>query len=115
MKRLKGIAASPGIAIGPALVYRPADLVVHRLRADDPTAEWARYQNAAWAALQQLAELRQKAVAEVGEAEAAIFDVHQMIIRDPDLEAGLQAELKAGASAEAAVEAVPEKKLFTVE
>ena len=114
MKRLKGIAGSPGIAVGPAFVYRPADLVVHRPRAADPTAEWARYQNAAWVAMQQLAELRQKAVAEVGEAEAAIFDVHQMIIRDPDLEAGLQAELKAGASAEAAVEAVlaREVKIF---
>jgi signal transduction protein with GAF and PtsI domain len=76
----QGIAASPGIALGPAFVYRPAALVVHRPRADDPAAEWARFQDAASTALQQLAELRRKAVAEVGEAEAAIFDVHRMII-----------------------------------
>jgi phosphoenolpyruvate-protein phosphotransferase len=115
MKRLQGIAASPGIALGPAFVYRPAALVVQRPRADDPAAEWARIQDAASTALQQLAELRRKAVAEVGEAEAAIFDVHRMIIRDPDLEAGLQAEIEAGASAEAAVEVVLAREVKTFE
>jgi phosphoenolpyruvate-protein phosphotransferase (PTS system enzyme I) len=106
MKRLKGIAASPGIAIGPAFVYHPVDLVIQRQRADDPAAEWARYQAAVAEALQELTTLRQKAVAEVGEAEAAIFDAHQMILRDPDLEEELHAEMQAGASAEAAVQTV---------
>lgn len=106
MKRFEGIAASPGIAIGPAFVYHPTDLVIHRRRADDPDAEWARYQVAAAEALRDLSALRQEAAAEFGEAEAAIFDAHQMIIRDPDLETELRAETSAGASAEAAVQTV---------
>ena len=106
MKRLAGIAASPGIAIGPAFVYRPTDLVVQRRRADDPAAEWSRYQAAVAEALQALTAVRQKAVAEVGETEAAIFDAHQMILRDPDLDEELRAEMDAGASAEAAVQTV---------
>ena len=105
MKRLKGLAASPGIALGPAFVYRPTDIVIQRRRAADPAAEWARYQAAAAEALQDLTALRQKAAAEFGEVEAAIFDAHQMILRDPDLEEELRAEMGAGASAEAAVQA----------
>ncbi len=106
MKRLKGIAASPGIALGPAFVYYPTDIVIRRRRADDPAAEWARYQAAAAEVLREIAALRQKAAAEFGEAEAAIFDAHQMILRDPDLEEELRAEMEAGASVEAAVQAV---------
>jgi len=106
VKQLKGLAASPGIALGPAFVYRPVELAAQRLGADDPAAEWARFQLAAAAALEQLALLRQKAVAEVGEAEAAIFDAHQMIIGDPDTETELRTEIDGGASAAAAVDIV---------
>jgi phosphoenolpyruvate-protein phosphotransferase len=106
MKRLTGVAASPGIALGPAFVYHPTDLVIRRQRADDPAAEWTRYQAAAAEAEQELTALREKAAAEVGAAEAAIFDAHRMILRDPDLEDELRAEMEAGASAEAAVQAV---------
>ena len=106
MKLLKGIAASPGIAIGPAFVYHPTDLIITRRRAEDPHAEWASYLGAAAETLGELAALRRKVAAEAGEAEAAIFDAHQMIIRDPDLEAELRAEIDAGASAESAVQAV---------
>jgi phosphoenolpyruvate-protein phosphotransferase len=106
MKRLAGIAASPGIALGPAFVHRPTDLAIPRQPADDPAAEWSRYQAAVAEARQALAGLRQKAVAEVGEAEAAIFDAHQMILRDPDLEDELRAEMEGRASAEAAVQTV---------
>ncbi len=107
MKRFHGIPASPGIALAPAFLYRPADLTVQRRAAADPQAEWARYQAAAAAARQELAALRQQAVAGgLSEAEAAIFDAHQMMLRDPDLDDELRAELEAGASAEAALESV---------
>jgi phosphotransferase system enzyme I (PtsI) len=106
MKQIQGIGASPGIAIAPAFVYRPTDLVVQRRRAEDPAQEWSRYQTAAAAALQELVALRREAAAAAGETEAAIFDAHQMIIRDPDLEHELRAEIDGGASAEAAVEVV---------
>ncbi len=106
MKRLKGIAASPGIALGPAFVYRPVDLTVRRRQADDQAEEWKRYQEAASSARAELEALGRKAAAEMGETEAAIFTAHQMIIGDPEIETELQAELSAGASVEAAVETV---------
>ena len=115
MKRYSGIPASPGIAIGPAFVYRPADLTVRRRSADDSSVEWARFQEAAREATRQLTVLRQQVVGEVGEAEAAIFDAHIMIIRDPDLESELQSELQTGASAEAAVETVFAREVRTFE
>lgn len=106
MKEIKGIAASPGIAIGPIFVYRPAELVIHNLQAEDASLEWERYQNAAQKALLELVALRQKVASEVGEEDAAIFDAHQMILRDPDLEEELRAEIDTGASAESATEVV---------
>lgn len=106
MNRLKGIAVSSGIAMGPAFVYRPAELVVRRRRSDDPPAEWARVESAVSGVLRELAALKEKAAAEVGEADAAIFDAHEMILRDPELEEQLKAEIDAGASAEAAVQEV---------
>lgn len=113
MMRFTGVAASPGIAIAPAFLYRPAELAVQRRTADDPDAEWARYQSAAQQALAQVAALRQKTAVEVGEDEAAIFDAHEMILRDPDLDDELRAELQAGASAEAAVETVFARQVET--
>ena len=113
--RLKGIAASPGIAIAPAFVYRAVDLIVRRRRAQDSAAEWARFERAASTALRELASLRARATAEVGEAEAAVFDAHEMILRDPELEGSLRAELEHGASIEAAVEVVFAQDVATFE
>ncbi len=105
-RRFAGIAAAPGIAEGPAFVYRPRELVIPRRPAEDPAGEWTRCQEAMAAAVRDLAVLREKAAREAGEAEAAIFDAHQMIIQDPETEADLQGAIKAGASAEAAVETI---------
>ena len=106
MKRFQGIAASPGIAFGPVFVYRPVQLIVQRPQADNPAAEWARCQGAVSQAQKELAKLRKKMASQVGEAEAAIFDAHQMIVCDPDVEDELRSEVESGASAEAAVEIV---------
>jgi len=106
MKEIRGIAASPGIAIGPIFVYRPAELVINHLRAENASVEWDRYRDAAQKALLEMVEIRQRVASELGEADAAIFDAHQMILRDPDLEEELRAEIFSGASAEAAIEVV---------
>jgi len=113
--RLRGIAASPGIAIAPAFIYRALDLTVRRRNAQDSAAEWARFTRAASVALSELAALRARAVAEVGEAEAAVFDAHEMIVRDPQLEERLRGELGRGASIEAAVETVFAQDVATFE
>ncbi len=105
-RRFAGIAAAPGIAEGPAFVYRPRELVIPRRPAGDPAGEWSRCQEAMAAAVRDLAVMREKAAREAGEAEAAIFDAHQMIIQDPETEADLQGAIEAGASAEAAVETI---------
>lgn len=106
MKQFQGIGASSGIAFGPAFVYRPLELVVHHHQADNPAVEWARCQDVVTRAQKELAELRQKMASQVGEAEAAIFDAHQMIVCDPEIEEELRSEVESGASAEAAVETV---------
>lgn len=115
MKQFQGIGASPGIAFGPAYVYRPAELVVRRRRAEDAAAEWARCRGALAEAGRALEALRRQAAAEFGEDEANIFDAHQMILYDPEVEKELQAELAEGASAEAAVQAVFERAVRTFE
>lgn len=111
MRRIQAIAASAGIALGPAFLHRPLDLTVRRRQGADPAAEWQCYQDAAQTALAELTALRAKATVEVGEAEAAIFDAHAMILRDPELDEELRAEIRRGASAEAAVEAVFAKQV----
>ena len=113
MKQFKGIPASPGIAAGPAFVYRPVELIVPNSPGVDAADEWTRCQRAMAAAQQELAALRQRATSEFGEEEAAIFDAHQMIVSDPDLEEELRAELEAGACAEAAVEIVYARAIKT--
>jgi phosphoenolpyruvate-protein phosphotransferase len=113
MRQLPGIPASPGIGLAPAYVYHPTDIVIQRLSCDDPLAEWARYQTAAAQALTDLAVLRAQVAADVGEGEAAIFDAHQMIVTDPELEIDLRAQINAGASAEAAVQSVYRREIET--
>lgn len=106
MKVFQGFGVSSGIADGPAYVYRPAELAIQRRRADDPAAEWDRLRAASREAASEVQALYRRAVAEIGQAEAAIFEAHRMILEDPELESDLRSEIRAGASAEAAVEMV---------
>jgi len=85
MKTLRGIAASRGIAIGPAFHFRRADLSFERCTVEDPTAEWARFQAALETAREQLADVYAKAEAESGAAQAAIFQAHALMLEDPEL------------------------------
>nr|HID14114.1 phosphoenolpyruvate--protein phosphotransferase [Anaerolineae bacterium] len=85
MKTLHGIAASRGIAIGPAFRFRRADLCFERCTVKDPTAEWARFQAALETAREQLADVYAKAEAESGAEQAAIFQAHALMLEDPEL------------------------------
>ena len=85
MRSLQGIAASRGIAIGPAFHFRRADLCFDRRRVEDPAAEWARCQAALEVAGEQLADVYAKAEAESGAEQAAIFQAHVMMLDDPEL------------------------------
>ena len=73
-----------GIAIGKISVYKKNEQQVKRVRTEDTKGELARYEAAKAAAVEQLQELYQKALKEVGEANAAIFEIHQKMLDDGD-------------------------------
>lgn len=84
MQVYSGKSVFGGIAIGKISVYRKNEQQVKRVRTEDTKGELARYEAAKAAAIEQLQELYQKALKEVGEANAAIFEIHQMMLDDVD-------------------------------
>ncbi len=84
MQVYSGKSVFGGIAIGKISVYRKNEQQVKRVRTEDTQGELARYEAAKAAAIEQLQELYQKALKEVGEANAAIFEIHQMMLDDGD-------------------------------
>jgi phosphotransferase system enzyme I (PtsI) len=84
MQIYSGKSVFRGIAIGKISVYRKNEQQVKCVRTEDTKGELARYEAAKAAAVEQLQELYQKALKEVGEANAAIFEIHQMMLDDGD-------------------------------
>ena len=84
MEVFKGKAIFSGIAIGPVSFYAKDQMQVKRQRIEDADAEINRYEAAKATAMEQLGELYEKAVKEVGESGAQIFEVHQMMLEDDD-------------------------------
>lgn len=80
----EGKGASSGIAIGTIKIYQKEAQMVARLHIEDVGAEIERFHQARKEAQKQLEELYQKALLEVGEANAAIFEVHRMMLEDLD-------------------------------
>ncbi len=80
----EGKAVFEGVAIGKLSVYKKNEETVKREKVDDVDAEIARYAEAREAAVEQLQALYEKAVKEVGEASAEIFEAHQMMVEDED-------------------------------
>lgn len=104
MRRIQGIAASSGIAVGAAFRYEPVDLRFERRRVDDRAAEWRRFQAAAARAGEELAAVYAHAEAELGAEQAAIFQAHLLMLEDPELLAGVQTAIEEqGLNAEAAL------------
>jgi len=114
MKTLRGLAASAGIAIGPAFVYAPDDLETGQATPGvgepagtlrDATCQLARVQDAMKEAEQQLKAVYEKSLIEVGEETAAIFLAHQEFLSDPALVAEVTRQIQEQhLDAEAAVE-----------
>ena len=90
MKNLAGKAVYKGIALGPVHVIRDNDYLVRREKITDADAELARVEAAKAKADGELQALYEKAVKEVGESNAAIFKVHQMMLGDVDYQESIE-------------------------
>lgn len=84
MKVYQGKSVFGGIAIGKIQVWKKGEQQVKRYKVEDLDGEVARFQTAKDEAVEQLGVLYEKALKEVGEASAAIFEVHQMLLEDDD-------------------------------
>ena len=81
---IEGKTAFSGIAIGPIREFAKKSSAVRRSHVDDTAAECTRFEEAKKVAMEELGALYDKAVKEVGEDNAAIFEVHQMMLDDED-------------------------------
>lgn len=84
MQVFHGKSVFGGIAIGKIHVYQKGEQQIKRVKTEDTDGEIARYEEAKEEAIRQLKGLYDKAVKEVGEANAAIFEIHQMMLEDDD-------------------------------
>jgi phosphotransferase system enzyme I (PtsI) len=85
MKLISGIPASYGIAIAPAFVYDPEELIVETSSIDDPAAEWKRFEDARELTIQQLDEAFLVTKKDCGAEAAEIFNAQKMMLSDPEL------------------------------
>jgi phosphocarrier protein FPr len=93
------LPASPGVAVGPALFLRSADVEIPAEDTADPTTEWRRVREALAVVRREIQRVRATAAREVGESEARIFDAHLMFIDDAHLLDDVHARVETGASA----------------
>lgn len=84
MIQLKGKSIFKAIAIGPLYSYKKSEAAVVRHHIEDVEKEMKRFELAKETALEELSELYEKAVSEVGEESAGILEVHRMMMEDED-------------------------------
>lgn len=109
MITLNGKSVYPGVGIGKICFYRGSERTVTRSTAQDTGLEVQRYTVACGKAAEQLKELYEKALETVGEEEAAIFEVHQMMLTDEEFKNAVQDYIDTNnANAEYAVKVVSE-------
>ena len=84
MITLTGKSVFGGVAIGAISFYMRREHTIKRSHVDDTAAEVQRFEAARQAAIEELKSLYDKAMQEVGEANAAIFEIHQMMLEEPD-------------------------------
>lgn len=90
MKVYRGKSVFGGIAIGKIQVYGKGEKQVKRVKVEDAEEEILRYRQATEKAMGQLSALYDKALQEVGEANAAIFEIHQMMLEDGDYQESIE-------------------------
>ncbi|MDY5113670.1 MAG: phosphoenolpyruvate-utilizing N-terminal domain-containing protein, partial [Bilifractor sp.] len=84
MEKFEGKAIFKGVAIGRIMFYGKKENIVKRFKIEDTAAEIERYDKARKEAIEQLKKLHDDAVKKVGEENAAIFEVHAMLLEDDD-------------------------------
>lgn len=84
MITLEGKSVFGGIAIGKIQFYKRNEITIKRTRVEDVEAEVERFQNAKAKTLELLKGLYEKALEDVGEANAMLFEAHQLMLEDPD-------------------------------
>jgi phosphotransferase system enzyme I (PtsI) len=101
--RLEGIAASGGVALGPAYIFSVQDLDIPERPIESPVEEWARFLTARDQALLELNQLGEKIAANGADQEAMIFIAQQEILQDPLFESRVEQEIERGLIVEAAI------------
>ena len=84
MITIEGKSVFGGVSIGKLMFYKRNEKVIRRTHVDDVDAEWKRFEEAKNTAIDQLKVLYDKAIEDVGEANAMIFEIHQMMLGDLD-------------------------------
>lgn len=84
MKKFQGKGVYGAVAVGKISLFKKADANVKRVHVADTDNEKTRFEQAKTLAVEQLQEIYDKALKEVGEANAAIFEIHQMMLDDDD-------------------------------
>ena len=84
MITIQGKSVFGGVSIGKLMFYKKNEKVIKREHISDADAEWKRFEAAKGQAVDQLKELYEKALEDVGEANAMIFEIHQMMLEDLD-------------------------------
>lgn len=84
MKTYNGKGVYSAVAVGKIALFKKPDAEVKRVHVGDTDNEKTRFEQAKTLAVQQLREIYNKALKEVGEANAAIFEIHQMMLDDDD-------------------------------
>ena len=84
MITLEGKSVFGGVAIGKIQFYKRNEITIKRTRVEDVEAEVERFQNAKAKTLELLKGLYEKALEDVGEANAMSFEAHQLMLEDPD-------------------------------
>ncbi|HEL2881337.1 TPA: phosphoenolpyruvate--protein phosphotransferase [Clostridioides difficile] len=81
----KGIGASPGVALGKALVVEHSELVIEKKSIDNVEAEIAKLEDAVAVSKEELVKVKEKASEELGAEDAEIFEAHLLVLEDPEL------------------------------
>ena len=84
MKVFQGKGVCGAVAVGKALLFRRQDTQIRRIHTDDTEAEICRFEAAKSKAIEQLSVIYEKALSDVGEKNAQIFEIHMMMIEDED-------------------------------